>query len=436
MAIGRSIMGQVQRLLFEMLKAYQPILPTFPALLGDGHGGISVSGRPNFVYIRMGAEGEDGLSVAFNQRVPLNDGQPIIVGYTIEQPRLFQVIAQREVYAGTGQTSHPQVVAHWQTHAYPTLGDPDASGSDMGHWHWRQIQGLRTTHVSSFTVRLEPWPIGRSAFYQWISTQTLDLSGDKPLSGARYVLTYVDTTGTFQRRLGAEVPSSQLDMEQHAPVCLPGEFPSALIRLYRGQPTLEETADSQDIIDVRWPYAVSFHTITGESHLDATGTPVEGDVLTYTSGMWRPQAGGGGGPGGGGEQVIIPRWHFDGPLAVLNEIDGVWRLPLAFRVDSVIIYLQTIGTAGATVVDVEKSLDDGDTWTSCFTNPANRPSITGGGASHVASGAPATTEEIVAGAWLRASIAEVGTGARSLTVQIAGGSESAVGSELTHLGCG
>lgn len=435
MAFGRSIMGHVQRLLFDILKAYQPILPTFPALLGDGRGTISVSGKPNFVYIRMGAEGEDGLTVAFNQRVPLSDGQAIIVGYTIEQPRLFQVISQREVYAGTGQTSPPQVVAHAPTHAYPVLGDPSASGSDMGHWHWRQMQGLRTVHVSSFTVQLEPWLIGRSTFYQWISTQTLDLSSDKPLSGARYVLTFIDSTGTFQRRLGPVVPSSTLNVDDHAPVCLPGEFPSALVRLYRGQSALEETRESQDILDARWPYAVSFHTICGDSHVDAVGTPVEGDVLTFLSGYWKPSPGGGGG-GGGGEQVIVPRWHFDGPLAVVDEIDGVWRLPLPFRVDSVIIYLQTIGTADATTVDVEKSLDDGLTWDSCFAVPGNRPSIIGGGASHVDSGFPATPEELDAGVWLRASIVAVGVGARSLTVQIGGGSEPTVGSDLTNLGCG
>ena len=235
MAIGRSIMGNVQRLLFDMLKAYQPILPTFPALLGDGHDNVSVGSRPNFVYVRMGAEGEDGLTVAFNQRVPLNDGQPIIVGYAVEQPRLFQVLSQREVYAGTGMGTSPQVLPHVVTHEYPTLGDSSSNSSDLGRWHWRQMRGLRTQIVSSFLVELESWMIGRATFYQWISTQQLDLSGDKPSTGARYVLTYIDESGVFQRRLGPVVTASTLDVDDHAPVCLPGEFPSALVRLYRGQ---------------------------------------------------------------------------------------------------------------------------------------------------------------------------------------------------------
>ena len=61
-----------------------------------------------------------------------------------------------------------------------------------------------------------------------------------------------------------------------------GELPSALIRLYRGQIRLEETRETQDVQDVRWPFSVDYHTICGESHIDAIGTPVEGDVLTFS----------------------------------------------------------------------------------------------------------------------------------------------------------
>lgn len=432
--LGRSIIGRVQRMLLDMLSAYQPVLPKFPALLGDGHGTVSVSGKPNFVYIRIGAEGEDGLSVAFNQTVPLRDGLPIIVGYRAEQPQLFQVLALREVYAGTGQASPPQVVPHARTHEFPMLDDPDADGSDMGHWHWRQLRGLRTVIVSSFTVRLEPWLMARSDGYQWIAAQTLDLTEDKPSSGARYVLTYIDQDGVFKKRAGTVVPASSLSIEDHAPMPEVGEFPSALVRLYRGQIELEETTESQDVIDVRWPWAVSFHTITGESHLDAVGTPVDGDVLTYSAGYWRPQAGGGGGGGGSGEQVVIPRWHVDGPLAAATEIDGVWRLPAAFKADYGVIYVKTTGTAGTTTVDIEKSTNDGASWSSCFAAPGDRPSVTGGGTDHIASGT--IDLELDAGTWLRASIVEVATGARSLTVQLGGGAPPVVGSELTHLGCG
>lgn len=435
--LRRSIQTTLRSLLLSILEGYQPILDQFPALLGDGRGNVPVPNMPGFVYIRYGEEGEDGVSVAYNQVVPLHDGLAITVGYRIDQPRLLQVISQRRVYVGTGQGQIPNVVAHHHTHEYPEAGDPNASGSDMTVGHWRQMRGLRTVVVSSFTVALEPWLVYGESGYRWINYQTLDLVSDRPSAGACYALTYVDSDGVFKRRLGPTVPSPELNVDDHTPSLLAGERPSAVIRLYRGQTSIQETREIKDIWDARWPFAVAFHTILGDSHIDAMGTPVEGDVLTFSNDVWKPlPPTGGNGGSGSGKQVLTPRWHIDGPLAVLDEVDGVWRLSRPFRIDTVVAYVETIGDSDATTVDIQSSVNGGDTWVSIFSVPSNRPSIAGGGSSRVASGSPSTLAEFDAGTFLRACILEAGQIARSLTVQLVGGSEPDVGSDLAIMGCG
>lgn len=665
--MARSIMNRVQGMLFGILKAYQPILPTFPALLGDGHGTIPIGTHPGFVYIRMGAEGEDGLSVAFNQVAPLRDGLSITVGYKPEQPRLFQVICQREAYVGTGQSIVPSVVAHAPTHEYPTLGDPDADGSDTGHWHWRQIRGLRTLIVSGFTVKLEQWHLRRGSVYKWISTQQLDLTTDKPATGARYVLTYIDAVGVFQKRLGDIVPTSSLDLELHCPGSSSGEWVSAAVRLYGSQTQLQEDQELQDIVDLRFPeafsaggvvwdnvltvakaggqydtvagalavavagdvvavmpgdfaenvevgtddtgltaaFGMSWHTrltgsdddgpvvdITGQNSLvgmvvfralgatgsgeyilvDASetdkypslrhnfinldgnsqgrvvtalklsgtattaggvshswikaengaagssavkldgglvhilwcritgdvicsaatdvsivGTTIDGDLTgmsgatltlqnTYVSGVisgwdtvtyndqmsiggqaiadiapsagqvltwdavsesWKPEASAGGGPGGTITEATSPRWHADGPVAIADEIDGVWVLAQNYRIETVRLYVGDTGDAGTdTIADVEKS-SDGISWTTLFSTQADRPTVVGGAASGLDTATPTTVQELPAGTLLRMNLESVAVGARNVSVQLGGEAGSEIGlGDLTTLGCG
>lgn len=250
---SRSIVGWVQRQFLGVLANYQRALPTSPALLGDGHGTVSVAGHPGFVWIRLGFEGEDGLGMAYNQTVPLRDGLAVIVGYRSEQPALFQVLAIREVYVGTRQSPVPQVRSHHASHEYPTLGDSGADGSDIVYVHPRQVRYLRVYVFSRFTVVLERGPLYRGTGYRWIDEQSLNLTMDKPAGGGRYVLLYVSETGIFSKRLGPVVAAGDLNFEAHCPIPNPGEYACAAVALYRGQLGIQETSEVQDIIDLRYP---------------------------------------------------------------------------------------------------------------------------------------------------------------------------------------
>ena len=70
------------------------------------------------------------------------------------------------------------------------------------------------------------------------------------------------------------------------------------------------------------------------------------------------------------------------------------------------------------IVDVETS-PDGVTWTSVFTNPANRPALAYDG-GHVASSAPAATTILSTGTLIRCCIDQIATGAATLSVQLLG----------------
>lgn len=129
----------------------------------------------------------------------------------------------------------------------------------------------------------------------------------------------------------------------------------------------------------------------------------------------------GGGDGGGGQyavggnSLITARWHSDGRLVTCTEFDGVWWAVDRMVALEVIMYCETLGTAGSTVVDIESSTD-GSSWSSIFTNPGDRPSLAWNDSDKQATAEPDI--QLDQDAMLRANIVSVATGARNLSVQL------------------
>lgn len=130
-----------------------------------------------------------------------------------------------------------------------------------------------------------------------------------------------------------------------------------------------------------------------------------------------------GGSGGGGGDVNLTfqarYWTVDGPLAVADEVGGVWRVMQNFSISTVTAYLYVTGSASSTIVDFERSADGGATWATLFTTPGLRPTIAAGAADKRASSVPDATL-LFAGELLRLNIDQVATGARGLSAQIDG----------------
>lgn len=148
----------------------------------------------------------------------------------------------------------------------------------------------------------------------------------------------------------------------------------------------------------------------------ATYTGQGGKVVSVKSDETGLEFTTGGGGGGGGDVNITfqsQRWTVDGPLAVANEVGGVWRVPYDLSIYEVSIYLYNTGTAGSTIADFDVSSDGGVTWTTLFTTTGNRPAIAGGATDKRTTGIPDVTT-LSAGDLVRMNIEQIGTGARGI----------------------
>lgn len=249
------LLQRVRGLLQGVLASYQRILPRFPALLGDGRGHVAVETQPGYVWVRLGAEGKEGVAMAWNQSCPARDGLAVIVGYLPWQPRTFQVICQREVYMGCGEGIIPNIPAHGFTHQW---ADP-RGGDDVVYVQLRQWMPFRVGLYgdSGFTVAVQPGVIWRDG-YTYVNFQLLDLTSHQPSgANARYVLIALDADGVAQAHAGSTVSPQQDLSLGDCPAPLVSELPLAAVALYSGQTTIRDSDEQFDIVDLRWPQYAS-----------------------------------------------------------------------------------------------------------------------------------------------------------------------------------
>jgi len=223
----------------SILDQYEPRRPGSPALLGDGMGNVEVSERPGYVYVRVGSE--ELVGQAYNNRVPNRENLPIIIGYSSEQPTLFQVLSIREVYAGadSGHSPIPQVVAHHKSHE---LGNAD-DGSDVVWVQKQQVLPLLAypTSPSSLSINVAgdwyAWDDG----WNYFSGGVADLSGYVPasMSDALYVLISIDgATNAIQYTAGSSlVPGAAL--ADQIPSAPSGSVPVVAVYLTGGTTAIE-----------------------------------------------------------------------------------------------------------------------------------------------------------------------------------------------------
>jgi len=378
---------KLRRARTEELSKKQDVPVTIPGLMGRASDEvIKVTTRPGYIYVRIG--NDETLAQAYWTGTVAYD-RACICGYD-DATQKFRVLRLRQdEYTTAGFTPVPEIDEHGATHLYPDPSDKTTAhrGTDVAFVSERQLLELRLgKHTSgNFTVRIERSLVEVGGGIRWIVTQTLDLTNSVPASGARWVTVYLLPDGTISQSDGTVQAKSQLSVSD-IPVPTFSHFRLGAVMLWQGQGQIRDDGGRRDIEDLRL------------SHLWGTAT-----TSTDTT-----------------EQAMTPRWFSDGPLAVADEVGGVWRLMQAFQVESVSIYLTDTGSAGATTVDVDKSIDDGVTWTTLFPAQGNRPSIAGGASSHVATGTPAATSVLPKGTLLRMNIEAVGTDARGLSVQLDG----------------
>jgi len=105
----------------------------------------------------------------------------------------------------------------------------------------------------------------------------------------------------------------------------------------------------------------------------------------------------------------VHEWYVAGSLAVASEVGATWIAPRNLTIEKVYIYCKNPGTAGTTIVDVNKG------GTSIFTNQANRPQLAYTDADKVAASGPPDITDLAEGDVVSLDIDQVATGASDLS---------------------
>ena len=205
-----------------------------PALMGDADGTVEVPYRPGYVYTRN----TDGspLGQALNQTVQNRANLPIVVGYTVLNPNLLQVLGQREAYPGTDlyQTFLQGVQTHHETHEF----DNPAGGGDVVWLRQQQFVPflVAPTDPAGMTLAVRSGVYYRppSGLKWFDATTTVDLTSYLPASGNMvYLLISMNVAdGALTYTKGTEYGEyTELELDDGAPAIPGGHFPLVLVRL-------------------------------------------------------------------------------------------------------------------------------------------------------------------------------------------------------------
>lgn len=416
-------------------------------LLGDFVGTIAVADRPGYYYVRVEKPGGYEVGI-FPGRVRALYNLPVII--QTNPLTGVQYIAGTDdttiAYGGTDPATVVSVDLHGFTHEW--------GGDDMLMWlHTNQIFPLRCQpHPTTGTsVVVQGGTYFSEGTFSVLSTAIeVDLSAYYPTTGHEYVLLYLESDGT-----PGVVDDDVANLADLSPAPA-GMFWVAAIQLTAGT-----SIGWQDIADMRF---LNSGVLNRSMYwVDLVETPdsfagyggynvgVKGDEtgLEFTPRSWLTlletpssfvgqggklvavrsdelalefvDAGSGGGGGEGDINITFQAryWTVDGPLAVADEVGGVWRVIENLIISSVSFYLYDTGTSSSTIIDIDVSNDGGATWSTLFTTPANRPALAGGASDKRADSVPDIVV-VYAGDLLRINIDQVAPGARGLSAQIDG----------------
>ncbi len=342
-----------------------------PAVIGDGSGGVKVTGAKNFVYVTVG----NHIHVAYNDRVPAKHGLKIWVGYDpIDaddgKPKKYQVLSSR-TDTPLGEDEVGGVPPHASTHEWMS--------SDPLNVHLRAITLLKLgiSKVGGMSVMLFRGNV-QKADGEWVNvtTQNIDLTAYIPSATgkAAYVLITIDADGLPKETKGNEVDVTALALTDIPANPAGTLFTCGAVRVYYGQTAVHEAPSNTDFVDLRF------------TDYNAGGEVADGGTGTFLFGV-------------------------DGRLAIADNAAVPLVISTNANISSWTMYVEDLGTAGATAVDVILHRT-GETDASIFTTP---PEIAHDAASNLLDITPAVTE-FLAGDVLTLNIESTATTASGLVL--------------------
>lgn len=247
---------------------HQTKLKWWLAYAGDGQGNIYTS-QANYYLCRYPLSSSPAVEI-YNNRINLQDGLRIIVGYTAYQPNLLQVLDVADQRTdtqdpadnpiGPGGPGYSPVLPHWVNHQY--------LGADSGLINWRQLSalGVFPTYPASLSVQIWPGTIPRPGTSGVnVAYQTIDLTSHVPVTvgAARYVLISYDSTGAVVVTDGADNAGGFAALTNaDIPATPAGNWRSCAVVLFEGQTAIVETTAQIDFLDLRFPEETTAGTVS------------------------------------------------------------------------------------------------------------------------------------------------------------------------------
>lgn len=446
----------------KVLSEKESRLPRTIGKLGDGYGNLYADDTRTIVWVRFG---ETKAIPVFCNRVPPENELQVVVGYSPEQPKLYQVLSTYSDKPG-GELGGI-LGGYAPAKRYEWLAPK--GGQDPLYVHLRAFTplGIYVSHPPSMSVQLmRGMVINASKTPIEVPAVSSDHTAYIPATAGKAVLVLhtIDNDG-----LNVETVSAEFDIDLLMPEgnrfanvpALPTDtvFVRGLVRVYYGQTKVQEGRTNRDIIDMRFPGfyggaagAVAWADIVGKPEtwdelwaeltgasagvaaiadplyarkwLKSADPTVDDDTSTGYSktdlwlnqatsslficldasdgaAVWLPVGSSGGAP------VLF---HADGTLAVLTSAAVPYLVTQDLTIESWYIYCEDNGSASSTIVDVNKN------GTTVFTTQGNRPTLSNSDADNWAiSGLPEVTT-FTEGDVISIDIDQIATGAKNMLI--------------------
>lgn len=215
-------------------------------LTGNFNGDVDVPGKPNYIYVRV--NGLRDVEEVWNDFVSSQTDIQVGLEQNPLVPGELRVVGISNFYPGK-RMPYTMTKKHGETHTWPNV--------DTVSIYHRQILPLLVLKSSSNPLNVQVF----SGYYKtstgyglYDGTANFSLSAYRPLTaGARYVLLYLDSSGTLSARSGTLKLLSTLTLAD-IPELQDGETGLAAVRVYSGQTKLRDTTTPEvtDIVDIRY----------------------------------------------------------------------------------------------------------------------------------------------------------------------------------------
>ena len=238
----------------KQLSQKENVLTRSVGKMGDGFGNLYEDDAQTKVYVRFG---ESPAIPVYNNRVMAENELSVVVGYSHENPNLYQVLSVHSSQPGGSTGGTLGSTNHARRHEWLA----PRGGQDPLYVHLRAFTwlGIYVTEPNSMTVQLMRGNlVNASKVPLEIPYSTYDHTAHIPVTSgkAALVLHTIDDTGANVVTVGSE-----FDIDLLMPVgdrfvnmpAIPTDtlFMRGLVRVYNGQTAVQEGRTNRDIIDLR-----------------------------------------------------------------------------------------------------------------------------------------------------------------------------------------